>query len=188
MYVELCLSLYRSLIVQVSIGRSAFHYSILSSNPYAFRRSYGLLHQCTRIARKIFACSRMLVLGRSCVPHFSQTYLCVSLPHQATLINKTATSDELNEAKNNFVRTYGRNVMRALLHDFARVAPRSATPNLVELMSTLVTRFPLESKQWMLEVLNAVSLIMFQLMEIIELLPSPTSCHQKRQPRRRTNL
>ena len=46
--------------------------------------------------------------------------------------------------------------MRAILSGFAGVAPRSVTPNLVELLSTFVTRYPLESKQWMQDILNAV--------------------------------
>ena len=49
--------------------------------------------------------------------------------------------------------------MHALLSDFAGVAPRSGTPNLVELLSTFVTRFPLESKAWMIEILDSVCLL-----------------------------
>ena len=46
--------------------------------------------------------------------------------------------------------------MRALLSGFAAVAPRSATPNLIELLSTFTTRFPAESKAWMTEILYSV--------------------------------
>jgi len=51
------------------------------------------------------------------------------------------------------VQTHGRNVMQALLFGFAAVAPRSAAPNLIELLSTLVTRFPGQSRSWMAEIL-----------------------------------
>ena len=54
------------------------------------------------------------------------------------------------------MRTHARDIMRAILSGFAGVAPRSVTPNLVELLSTFVTRYPLESKQWMQDILNAV--------------------------------
>jgi len=49
--------------------------------------------------------------------------------------------------------THGRATMRALLVGFAGVAPKSAVPNLVELFSALVVKAPLESKQWILEIL-----------------------------------
>ena len=47
--------------------------------------------------------------------------------------------------------------MRAVLFGFAGVAPRSAMPNLIELLSTMITRFPAESKLWMTNILFAVS-------------------------------
>ncbi|KAI0791113.1 ARM repeat-containing protein [Abortiporus biennis] len=70
-----------------------------------------------------------------------------------TLINRTVTTDELNEARELLVQTHCRNVMQALLNGFAGVAPRSVTPNLIELLSTLVTRFPLQSRAWITEIL-----------------------------------
>lgn len=73
-----------------------------------------------------------------------------------TLVTKTATIDELAEAKNLLIQRHGRSIMRALLSGFAAVAPRSATPNLIELLSTFTTRFPAESKAWMTEILYSV--------------------------------
>lgn len=49
--------------------------------------------------------------------------------------------------------------MRSLLVGFAGVSPKSAVPNLVELFSTLVAKAPLESKEWIMEVLHGVRLI-----------------------------
>lgn len=55
------------------------------------------------------------------------------------------------------VQVHGRIILRALLSGFAGVAPRSATPNLIELLSIMVTKFPAESKAWMAEILYSVS-------------------------------
>lgn len=72
-----------------------------------------------------------------------------------TLINRTCAVDELSEAKVILARTHGRSFMRVVLNGFAGVAPRSAAPNLIELLSTLTQRFTAESRQWMTEVLFA---------------------------------
>jgi hypothetical protein len=59
--------------------------------------------------------------------------------------------------KNALVQAYGKTIMRGLLSGFAGVAPRSATPNLVELLMALFTRFPAESRNWATEILSSVS-------------------------------
>ncbi|KZT01812.1 ARM repeat-containing protein [Laetiporus sulphureus 93-53] len=71
-----------------------------------------------------------------------------------TLTNRTCSLDELSEAKQMIAQTHGRSIMKALLNDFAGAAPRSATQNLIELLSALVMRFPAESKVWMTEILH----------------------------------
>lgn len=76
---------------------------------------------------------------------------------QASLINRTAAAEDLGEAKDVLAQTHGRNIMRALLVGFAVVAPRSATPNLVEVLQTLLSKFPVQSKTWVTEILYAVS-------------------------------
>ncbi len=48
--------------------------------------------------------------------------------------------------------------MRSLLVGFAGISPKSAVPNLVELFSALVAKAPLESKEWILDVLHGVRL------------------------------
>jgi hypothetical protein len=54
--------------------------------------------------------------------------------------------------------------MRAILHGFAGVAPRSVVPNLIEMLSTLLSRATSNDPaleggavQWMKDILNAVS-------------------------------
>lgn len=73
------------------------------------------------------------------------------------LIVRTCAVDELSDAKEMLVQMHGRTIMGAVLSGFAGVAPRSAAPNLIELLSTLTQRFPAESRKWMTEVLFAVS-------------------------------
>ena len=51
--------------------------------------------------------------------------------------------------------------MRSLLIGFAGVSPKSAVPNLVELFSALIAKAPLESKEWILDVLHGVSVVFF---------------------------
>jgi hypothetical protein len=51
--------------------------------------------------------------------------------------------------------------MQALLSGFAAVAPRSTTLNLVEVLSTLVSRYPTKSKAWMTDILYSVSRLCF---------------------------
>jgi hypothetical protein len=75
---------------------------------------------------------------------------------KAALINQTATSDSLGEMKDALVQSYGRTIMGAILAGFAGIAPRSVTPNLVELLSTLFTRYPNESRAWVSEILFSV--------------------------------
>jgi hypothetical protein len=50
--------------------------------------------------------------------------------------------------------------MRSLLVGFAGVSPKSAVPNLVELFSALVSKAPLESKEWILDILHGVRLFL----------------------------
>ena len=86
----------------------------------------------------------------------SQNVTPLLLKH--VLLTKTATTDELSEAKSLLLQQHGRAIMQAILSGFAAVAPRSATPNLIELLSTMTIRFPAESKTWMTEILYSVRL------------------------------
>ncbi|CAL1698588.1 unnamed protein product [Somion occarium] len=71
------------------------------------------------------------------------------------IVNKTSTNDDLKEAKTMLIQTHGRSILRAVLCGFAGQAPRSANPNLIEVLSTMVTRFPAETRTWMAEILYA---------------------------------
>ena len=74
----------------------------------------------------------------------------------------------------NLFRAHGRPLMRAILRGFAGVAPRSVVPNLIEILSTLLSRATATGPgattagvgagaggdgaiQWMKEILMAVS-------------------------------
>jgi hypothetical protein len=72
---------------------------------------------------------------------------------QTTLINRTCIKGELAKAKEMLVQTHGRPILRAVLHGIAGVAPRSAVPNLIDVLSTMLTRFLQECRVWIPEVL-----------------------------------
>jgi hypothetical protein len=52
--------------------------------------------------------------------------------------------------------------MRSLLVGFAGASPKSAVPNLVELFSILIAKAPLESKDWIMDVLHGVRVCHFR--------------------------
>ncbi|KAI0087502.1 ARM repeat-containing protein [Irpex rosettiformis] len=79
--------------------------------------------------------------------------LVASCTFLVSLINRTAAAENLDEAKNIFAQKHGKNIMHAILSGFAAVAPRTATPNLIELLSTFITRYPIQSKEWINEIL-----------------------------------
>ena len=75
---------------------------------------------------------------------------------QNSLINRTHANEELGEVRHMLVQMHGPPIMRALLAGFAGVAPKSAVPNLVELFSTIVSKYPIESKSWITQIIFAV--------------------------------
>ncbi|KAG2354786.1 ARM repeat-containing protein [Suillus spraguei] len=72
-----------------------------------------------------------------------------------TLIRRTASSDELGDASSMLIQGHGRSILRAILCGFAGVAPRSATQNLIELLSVIASKFPAETRTWMNDILFA---------------------------------
>ncbi|OJA14801.1 hypothetical protein AZE42_11685 [Rhizopogon vesiculosus] len=74
---------------------------------------------------------------------------------QETLIRRTASSDDLGDASAMLIQAHGRPILRAILWGFAGVAPRSATQNLIELLSIVASKFPAETRTWMNEILFA---------------------------------
>ncbi|GJE98643.1 hypothetical protein PsYK624_148780 [Phanerochaete sordida] len=73
----------------------------------------------------------------------------------ASLVNRTALTADLGDAKDTLGAAHGRSIMRAVLAGFAGVAPRSAAANLVEVLATLVQRYPGASRAWIEDVLYA---------------------------------
>lgn len=59
------------------------------------------------------------------------------------------------------IQAHGRPILRAILCGFAGVAPRSATQNLIELLSIVATKFPAETRTWMNDILFAVCVSCF---------------------------
>lgn len=72
-----------------------------------------------------------------------------------SLINRTAAVDDLAEAKTILIQTHGRSIVQSILSGFVATAPRSTTPNLIELLSVVINKYPLESKAWMTDILNS---------------------------------
>ncbi|EIN05146.1 ARM repeat-containing protein [Punctularia strigosozonata HHB-11173 SS5] len=73
----------------------------------------------------------------------------------ASLVNRTSSSDEVTEMKDTLALTYGYAILRAILSGFAGLAPRSCTPNLIELLSTLLSRWPEQCRTWIPQILFA---------------------------------
>ena len=54
------------------------------------------------------------------------------------------------------IAQHGFGIMGGVLIGFAGIAPRSAAPNLIDMLSILIMKYPAESKGWMTQVLFAV--------------------------------
>ena len=65
------------------------------------------------------------------------------------LVRWTASSGDLGDASTMLIRAHGWPILRAILCGFAGVVPRSAMQNLIELLSTVATKFPMETRTWM---------------------------------------
>ncbi|KAF8637543.1 hypothetical protein AX17_002750 [Amanita inopinata Kibby_2008] len=57
-----------------------------------------------------------------------------------TLIHRSSIHEELIPHKRRLLETHGHTIMRAVLEGFAAVAPRSAMPNLIEILGMLLNR------------------------------------------------
>ena len=75
---------------------------------------------------------------------------------QGTFINRTFASEEVGHARKAFIEAHGRSLMHAMLNGFAGTAPRSVAPNLIDLLTTLLSRSPADSRSWMSDILFAV--------------------------------
>ncbi len=70
---------------------------------------------------------------------------------QNKFLQRSFNNDKLLDPRRRFVDVYGRDIMRAALSGLAGVSPRSATPNLVDLLSTLLSRCVSEAQGWLKE-------------------------------------
>ena len=70
-------------------------------------------------------------------------------------------SEEVGDMTGAFIEAHGRPLMRALLSGFAGTTPRSVAPNLIELLSTLLSRCPANTRSWMSDILFAVGHLLF---------------------------
>ncbi|KAF8830638.1 hypothetical protein HHX47_DHR2001074 [Lentinula edodes] len=72
---------------------------------------------------------------------------------QSTFIHRSYVHATLASYREEFIATYGRAIMQAILSGLAGQAPRSVTQNLIEMLSTMLTRCLEESQVWLKEVL-----------------------------------
>ncbi|KAK0200747.1 armadillo-type protein [Desarmillaria ectypa] len=71
----------------------------------------------------------------------------------SNLIHRSCVYPALEAQRTQLISGHGRDIMRAVLFGLAGVSPRSATPNLVEMLSTLLVRCIEESRVWLKEIL-----------------------------------
>ncbi|KAK0494340.1 armadillo-type protein [Armillaria luteobubalina] len=71
----------------------------------------------------------------------------------SNLIHRSCVYPALEAQRTQLISGHGRDIMRAVLFGLAGVSPRSATPNLVEMLSTLLVRCVEESRVWLKEIL-----------------------------------
>ncbi|KAI9058664.1 ARM repeat-containing protein [Trametes sanguinea] len=148
--------------VLLQTALSAFaHPGVMVSNPDIVQAFFGAMEAFVHHFLPCFyrlppdllnALTQCAIGALSLQERYSLTSACTFL---SSLINRTATNDDLSAAKTAFTQTHGFQILRAILFGFAGVAPRSAMPNLIELLSTMITRFPLESKKWITDILFA---------------------------------
>ncbi|KIN96655.1 hypothetical protein M404DRAFT_931992 [Pisolithus tinctorius Marx 270] len=133
----------------------------LESNPDIVQAFFGCLDSVAKHFITIFyslppgaldALMQCAVRSLSMQERYSLVATCMFLE---TLVRRTASSDELGDTSRVLVHQYGQPILRAVLSGFAGVAPRSATANLIELLSTIASKYPAETREWMNGILFA---------------------------------
>ena len=109
-----------------------------------------MFNPCFNTARTVFI-SRGLHLPSKRFRH--RRFLLLIVNPQSTFIHRSYVHAALAPYREQFVATYGRSIMQVILSGLAGQAPRSVTQNLIEMLSTLLTRCMEESKVWLREVL-----------------------------------
>ncbi|KAI6014180.1 armadillo-type protein [Pisolithus marmoratus] len=147
-------------VLQTSLSMLSQH-GALESNPDIVQAFFGCLDSVAKHFITIFynlppgaldALMQCAVRSLSMQERYSLVATCTFLE---TLVRRTASSDELGDTSTVLVHQYGRPILRAVLCGFAGVAPRSATANLIELLSTIASKYPAETREWMNEILFA---------------------------------
>ncbi|KAF8553854.1 ARM repeat-containing protein [Imleria badia] len=127
----------------------------MESNPDIVQAFFGCLDSVAKHFVAVFynlppgaldALMQCAVSSLSLQERYSLVATCTFLE---TLIRRTSGSDDLGEAGTVLFRMHGRPILGAVLTGFAGVAPRSATQNLIELLSMMVSRYPSETREWM---------------------------------------
>ncbi|TFK99936.1 ARM repeat-containing protein [Pterulicium gracile] len=93
---------------------------------------------------------------------FNKTFL-VSTSTTFTPTSTPPESSDLAELPRstyiNFIQSHGRSILRAVLAGLSGVSPRSSTQNLIELLSTLISRCPEECRMWIRDILLGPDLV-----------------------------
>lgn len=138
-------------------GRGSFSGDFLRPATGRVDCSFRLCYIFPYITRKIFS---RLCVHVSCTSRLSRLqYKLTKFDLQATLINRTSSKVELAEAKEALIQSHGRTILRAVLNGFAGIAPRSAMPNLIELLSSMISNCLQQCRVWIPEILFDVSRI-----------------------------
>ncbi|KIJ61703.1 hypothetical protein HYDPIDRAFT_115503 [Hydnomerulius pinastri MD-312] len=133
----------------------------MESNPDIVQAFFGCLDTVAKHFISIFyslppgaldALMQCAVTSLSLQERYSLVATCTFLE---TLIRKTVGSDDLGDASTILIQVHGRPILRAILCGFAGVAPRSATQNLIELLSMIASKYPAETREWMNDILFA---------------------------------
>ncbi|KAI0033743.1 armadillo-type protein [Vararia minispora EC-137] len=70
-----------------------------------------------------------------------------------SLINRIYASEDLGDSRHTLIHRHGSAIMRSLLVGFAGSAPKSTVANLGDLFAVFVSKYPVESKAWMTQIL-----------------------------------
>lgn len=131
----------------------------MDANPDIVQAFFSCMDAVARIFTRAFyqlpdgLFNALMDCARSALTLQERYSLVSSCTFLNTLINRTTRSDDLEEAKALLANRYGKAIMQAILSGFAGVAPRSASPNLIDLLSILLSRYPAESRGWIGEIL-----------------------------------
>lgn len=109
---------------------------------------------------------------------------------KTTLLRHTFLDGTLTEQADALMKNHGKAIVHALLSDFAAVAPRSALPNLIDLLSMIVLKRTEEARVWMRDILFSVSSsvpVCYPYLLVLKIGVRITSYHVKLLPKGKKN-